>query len=684
VPPTRIATIAAVLATAVAQSAGGQESVSRQAGDTGWNDPAVLELVRRARDLRQSDAVDPDFRSYTAAARGYVYFFFDRPDSADRVLVKADQVALDVGWRAPSHTRQTIVGLRDEKLLPTDIRYHLDHLTIVQDDFGDRIVLGDGDEVSAVVHPMALGAEARYDFRLTDSLTISYAAGAEEVRVYEVTVRPRDFDEPAFVGSVYLDRDRAAIVRMSFSFTPASYVDPYLDFIRVSLDNSLWMERWWLPYRQQIEIRREMPFFDLLAGSVIRARFEIRDYDFNADLAAEAFQGRTVRSLSVAEREAFPFERGLFDDLEESGGLSTPPAIEEVETRVRAAVEDQVMSGLAPIRLHGARISDFARYDRAEGVFVGAGVALQPVRSVQVRATGGYAFGRGRASGTLRVSDPSTSTGAWTPSLEAYVDALGDIGGHVGATLLENTITSAAGARDYLDPYFRRGVSLSVRSGVRPEWSVGLRFESHRQARDVVSDGPESEFRPVRSIDEGELGAVEIGLKLGLPGSGRLGLKATGGRLGNKDFASLDADARWRFQHADGQWTAETSVTAGVVSAGAPAQTLYLLGGRHTLMGHEYRLFAGHMYWLARGEVTVPLRPPWVGIRGFAALGSTVLHDAQLPADWAARDSWGLRGAVGLGLSLGWDSLRFDVGRAVWGTGWEAMLSVAPEFRAWM
>ena len=670
--------VAFVLATTAASA------VAQVSTTAGWNDDDVLRLVRRAQDLRQSDSVDPDFRSYTAEARGYVYFFFDRPDSVDQVLVKADQVALDVWWRAPNHTLQTIVGLRDEKVLPTDIRYHLDHLTIVQDDFGDRIVLGDGDEVSAVVHPVAPGSESHYDFRLSDSLTISYAGGTENVRVYEVSVRPKDFGTPGFVGSVYLDRDRAAIVRMSFSFTPSSYVDPYLDYIRISLDNSLWMQRWWLPYRQEVEIRREMPFFDLLAGSVIRGKYDIRRYEFNVDLPPDAFRGRSVRSRSVAERQAFPFERGLFDDLEESGGLSASPSIDEVETRVREVVEDQVMSGLSPVRLHGARLSDFARYHRAEGVFVGAGVTLQPIRSVRVQATGGYAFGRERGSGTLRISDAGGLRGGWTPTLELTLDALGDIGGNPGATLLENTITSAAGARDYLDPYFRRGISLSLRSRSEKAWTLRMRFESHRQASDVVSDDGDSGFRPVRSIEEGELGAVELGATFALPLAGRAQLTATGGRLGDTDFAALDGDLRWPVEDPRGRWTGEASLKAGAVTSGAPAQMTYLLGGRHTLMGHEYRLFAGQAYWLVRGEVTVPVRPPWLGVRGFAALGSTYLREGTLPPDWSARDSRGLRGTIGLGLSIGWDALRFDVGRAVWGTGWEAMLSVAPEFRAWM
>ena len=143
-------------------------------GEPGWDAPQVLDLVARAREARQSVAVDSILRSYRSSARGFVYFFLDRTDSDERTLVKTDQIALDVFWRSPGDTRQRIVGLRDEKSLPTNIQYHLDHLTVVQDEFGDRIRLGDGDEVEAVPHPVSTGAEGVYRFRLADSLTLEF------------------------------------------------------------------------------------------------------------------------------------------------------------------------------------------------------------------------------------------------------------------------------------------------------------------------------------------------------------------------------------------------------------------------------------------------------------------------------------------------------------------------------
>ncbi|HSH74314.1 MAG TPA: hypothetical protein VLA09_01305, partial [Longimicrobiales bacterium] len=370
------------LAIVWAVALGSPSHAPAQQAPTDWNQQAVLELVGRARDLRRSAVVDSLFRSYRADARGYVYFFFDRPDTGARTLIKADQVALEVFWQAPGSTKQRIVGLRDQKVLPTDIRYHLDHLTVVQDDFGDLIRMGDGDEVEAVLHPVGPGSEATYDFLLADSMTLTFSGGS--VRVYEVRVRPKDLEQPGFVGAIYLDQASAAIVRMNFSFTPTSYVDPYLDYIRVSLDNSLWLGRHWLPYRQEVEIRREMPILDLMTGSVIRGRFEIGGYDFNVAAPPSLFTGPRVSIVSPAQQRAFDFERGLFDDLDEEG-LEPSPSLAEVRGQVRQVVQDRAMSGLKPFRLHLDNISNFARYNRAEGLRVGAGFSVRPMGDVVVR-----------------------------------------------------------------------------------------------------------------------------------------------------------------------------------------------------------------------------------------------------------------------------------------------------------
>jgi hypothetical protein len=444
--------------------------------------------VDQARRVRQGHIQDPDFQSYSSQARGYVYFFFDREDTGERILVKTDQIALEVFWRAPNLTKQRIVGLRDEKSLPTNIRYHLDHLVVVQDEFGDLIRIGDGDEVEAVVHPVAPGSDQAYDFLLADSVTVTLPGAPDPIRVYEIQVRPRDFDAPGFVGSVFLDQASRAIVRMSFTFTPASYVDSYLDYIQISLENGLWLGQYWLPYRQQLEIRREVPYLDIPAGSVIRGWFEIRDYEINPPLSLSLFEGRPVTALPESARREFPFEDSLHAQLDMEG-LSPPPQMQEIRSMALSIARQRYLSGLGRLRLSlpTPTTSSILRFNRAEGLFLGAGAsyALRPWAGISVH--GGFSFGRERPSLSLGLTGGERSPGT---GIVGHWNLPTDLGPVPAVSGVMNTLAALTVDRDFRDLFFSTGIR-AFREWT--PWSEGaVRLE---KPLDGGSPGPDGTLR---------------------------------------------------------------------------------------------------------------------------------------------------------------------------------------------
>ena len=139
-----------------------------------WNDSTTLDLVHRAIIARQVAAPDSTLRSYHTSAHGFVFFLAQagRDLEAPPRLIKADELQVEVYWRAPSTSKQVIRAWRDGRWLPTDISYHRDHVAIVTGNFGDSIRIGEGDEVRDVPHPLAPGATALYDYRLGDSLRV--------------------------------------------------------------------------------------------------------------------------------------------------------------------------------------------------------------------------------------------------------------------------------------------------------------------------------------------------------------------------------------------------------------------------------------------------------------------------------------------------------------------------------
>ncbi|HKV51219.1 MAG TPA: hypothetical protein VJO52_08480, partial [Gemmatimonadaceae bacterium] len=135
----------------------GLATAAQPAGAQAWDDPRTMALVERATQGRAEQLADSTLVDYRATAHGYLTFLvqfgqgFPDPPS----VVKTDELALQVYWRAPDLSKQIIEGRRDTLLLPTDIRYHQDHLGIVQNNFPNFIRLGEGDEVRDVPHPLS-------------------------------------------------------------------------------------------------------------------------------------------------------------------------------------------------------------------------------------------------------------------------------------------------------------------------------------------------------------------------------------------------------------------------------------------------------------------------------------------------------------------------------------------------
>lgn len=666
-------------ASGVLQAQSAQPAVSSD--DDVWNTPRALELIERARARRAVPRADSGLSNYRARASGHIYFFLDRSDSEERTLVRVDQVALEIFWAAPNRTKQRIVGLRHANKLPNRMHYHLDHLTVVQDEFGDLIRLGDGDEVSDVVHPAARNSGDFYDFRLADSLSIRLAGAADPIRVYELEVRPRRPDRPGFVGSIFLDQASAAIVRMNFTFTPASYVDKRLDYIRVGLDNGLWDGRHWLPNEQTLEIRRQVPIFDFPTGGVIRGVVRINGYEFNQPLPPAIFFGSRVVAVPKQQREAYDFPIGLFDRLEEEG-LTGTTDLDQLRGQAMSLIRERYLSGLPRLRFYLPNSSAALRYNRAESLFLGGGLSYRTGEASQLRMTAGYAFGPGHP--TL-MGEWRASVGEATDlSLKAERNALRDIGPRPGVPGALNTLGALFLGSDFLDPYYGSGASARIERRFAGDWSssIELAYEDQRAARQEVFFAPlnrAAEFGPVRRVAEGTELRTTFGLGYGTaaasPRHGSLRLDAA--RFAGAGYLRtiLELGAQWR--SADLRSGAAITGTTGFITGSPPPQRLFLLGGPGTIPGYAHRGFAGDRFALLGVEAHRELLAPWLSVRAIGAAGWSG-STTPFPADWLVTTTEGIRASLGAGIGIFYDILRIDLARGLRGGGWQWVISVSP------
>lgn len=661
------------------------------AQEGGWNDARTLELIGRAIARRTMEVVDTTLESYRADGRGYVYFLLDSPELGRQSLVRTDQVAVDVFWRAPNEVRQRVIGWREQKELPiTRLHYYLDRLTVVQDNYGQAIVIADGDNVRDVPHPVASGGLDVYDYQLVDSLTLGLPGVPEPVTVYEVQVRPRNGDEPGIIGRVYLDAASAALVRMTFTFTAASYIDPRLDYINVTLENGLWLGRFWLPHEQRLDIRREIPELDLPFGTVIRTRMRISNYRFNESGAEPIFAyPAPITFAPPAERENFPFEEPI-DAGWRSEGIGQPAEIAELRREARELVEARMMSGLQSRRLGFGSVSDLVRYNRADGFVLGGGLGFDS-GDLRGRVQGGWAFGASQPTARLDL-DFGMAPGT-TATLTGYLNRTGDVGGSTVSSGLAHSISALFFAKDWTDPFHASGVAAKVTFPSVGNYTFGLgaRVEHQRSARRTSSFsffGEDEEMRDVRPIVRGVHASGELTARrqTGLPGGGAWVTDASASlnSLEGDEYLfgrlALESEAEWSLSRRRTQLL--LGGRAAALVGEAPVQDIFLLGGRGTVPGYNYRSLGGGQILTANALAAADILHPWLRGRMLGYLGWSGDHNAEAALNlWNVPASDGVRASVGAGIGIFYDLLHIDVIRGLSAGGrTDLRIEINPDF----
>jgi len=675
----------------------GLPTAVQPAGAQAWDDPRTMALVERATKGRAEQLADSTLVDYRATAHGYLTFLvqlgqgFPDPPS----VVKSDELALQVYWRAPDLSKQIIEGRRDTLLLPTDIRYHQDHLGIVQNNFPNFIRLGEGDEVRDVPHPLSADGLHLYDFAIRDSLAIRL--GGQNRFVYEVAVRPRDESAARIVGAVYIDTASAQVVRMAFAFTHAAYLDKELEDISIVLENALVADRYWLPYRQDIEIRRTGTWLQFPARGIIRGRWDICCYDINARLAPTLFGGPEIVEAPSTITSSYHWTGRILDSLPADVRAPTEADVQRVQDEARALVRTEALSRAAGVEPAARRMSDVARVNRVEGLALGGGASARLGGGLGAAAVGRWGFDDHQAKGRGSVRyEWSSGRSIALFAVRDYRDA-GDV---PEVSPLVNSVAAQEFGSDRTDPYDVRGVGVDLALGrwAGADWSVSVAHED--QNRLVVHalpwHGAYGATLPAWSIRE-ERAAVDARRSMPATALGdvTVHVQVRGGLFAGRDTAL--AARHPAFERAFAQAHAQRKLGADALvfdataagvrgSSGVPAQEYVFLGGPVSGPGYGYHEFAARFGATARAEWRMPVPFPAISLGAFgrtpaSATLAPFVHTLYVTngASFAA-PARGWYPAVGVGFMVLFDLARFDVARGLRrGAGrWTFSFDLAP------
>ena len=656
-----------------------------------WNSPEALDLAARATEVRAQAQRDSSLRSYRTRAHGFVLFLAqvgDELQGAPR-LVKADELDVEVYWRAPDLSKQIILGWRDGRWLPTDINYHRDHLGIVTNNFGNRIRIGEGDEVRDVVHPLSPDGLTRYDFALIDSLRIETRGG--ELLVYQLQVRPKDWRQPLVVGTLSLDATSAELVRFRFGFTPAAYLEKGLEDISVMLENARFEDRWWLPYRQEIEIRRRTQWLDFPARGIIRGRWEIGDYDFDVAIPPEVLRGPAIAGLLAASDTVGQWSQPLAESLGEVAAPVEQRDLDSLRVEFGRIAGGRVLSGLGSGGLAIPSVSDIIRVNRVQGLALGAAATLAlDQRRILLKPRVAFGTSDERFTGELAIS---VATGPATVTLEGgrSIHDFSDVPVISGVL---NSILSQEAGEDYGDYVMVDRIGIGVRYPLSGVTGISLTAGYEDPSSLAVEASPaHGSYRsnPALGSDASFVGGAAVSRHAGELGASR-GLTLMSGSVAVE--ASTGGNEYFR---ATGEGTVAMPLGPGKLgftayggwgTAGLPAYRSFVLGGRGTLPGEPFRAYGGRAIALGRLEWDFPIPFVAIPLGSFASTGQTISVGPFLAAGWTSDEvpntPWdntpGVRPVAGVAAEFLMRLLRVEAGVALKTGDVGVMVDVNPDW----
>ncbi|MEO5580030.1 MAG: hypothetical protein ABIR58_05180, partial [Gemmatimonadaceae bacterium] len=487
-----------------------------------------------------------------------------------------------------------------------------------------------------------------------------------------------------------------------------------LEDVSVVLENGLIEGRFWLPRRQEIEIRRTGTWMDFPARGIIRGRWEICCYEVNKSLPPGIFNGPEIVLAPRGTRSPFPFKGEILDSLPPDVRAVTDEEVAKVQEEARALVRAQALARSRTVSLSARRASDIVRVNRVEGLAVGGGIARRLGDGFEISARGRYGLADERAKGRGEIAY-RRATGAGF-SVAGYDDHR-DASDAMETSQVRNSIASQEFGSDYSDPFGVRGFSLIARTASAGGWTASLEgaFENHRPL--AVNARPASgRYEP--TIDAWDMRerkltlSVDRATRLLGPGiEARLHGEASGisYRRNFIEFGTIDpliaaGDAfmsrfsfTGNFERPFGRHrlVAHSVVAIAAGDPGLPPQHLVYLGGPTTGPGYEFHEFVGRGGLSQRLELRTPapFRSFKLGRYGRTPAEITVapyLHVlrskdpvarrfGRLDTEFGTGDSrW--QPSVGIGLLSVFDLIRVDAARGLRDGRWMFSVDVGRDF----
>ena len=627
-------------------------------------DDATRSLVERA--MARHRVQDSVVRDYSARIRYRLSVSLGRRKWAQPPAAAVEEQEATVIWQLPNNLRVDIAGSRFRARNPSwTMESTFDSPWFVPRGLGDSVrVFGNDFPEQAAVHPLSGEGPAFYRYEAGDTVSINTAQGM--LRLVSVQVAPRVVAGSLVAGRIWIELANAEVVRFSFRYVGTSlWVSPEgptakdsadarkankwanrILTIDADLEYALQENRYWMPYRQVLSGRVQLPlisdlvvpfeatttFDDYVINSGQQVVFELpppdsveRRGDRNAraerDSLRKAWQEERRDSVSPRIRTGwlpegrYEIRRAPRDSLKQyawSDSLTLETSdqdtrrIRETQAELARLAEqlDRRLTGIQTAGFAFERLADLYRYNRVQGSSAGLGyqVKVPGMDFTDLHASARYGFSDGRLM--LRLAGVRDAPDGRL-TIAGYRD-LQDQDPFSRGVSFGNSLRSLFFARDEADYYEAIGGGVNwerpLQTGL--DLTLSLRVEDQSSvataAKSGINDllGGNGEFPPNPSIAEGVFGVS--GLRLdGVTSRGRWWLSAEGLAGAGQVSGRFAAQLR---QFLGGASGLALKLSAGVATGPALPQMEFRAGGLATVRGFDYGSQRGRSLWSVQGD----------------------------------------------------------------------------------
>jgi len=645
-------------------------AAQRATADTAtFASPATRALVERA--MRRHQAQDSLVADYRATLRYRLTFAIGQRRWARIPPAVVEEQEAAIAWQRPNDLRVDFLGRRSRSRSgDSDLNSTFSNPWFVPRGLGDSVrIFGDDFPERAALHPLAADGPAWYRYAAGDSLAITLPTG-EMLTLSLVEFAPRGPAPALIVGRMWLDRETAEVVRLSFRYvgtdlwtlpegesrrdsTQARRANAIINRL-LSLSGDLEYARqdgrYWMPYRQVISGRIQIP---LISDLIFPFEAVTTFADYRINTGEPVVFRAPADTLPLSREERLARRDSLRRERRESDGLPTPerprtwtgrlsgggrfemrrPPVDSLRAyaawgdslefdlsaaearRLRETLADlerqaarlsSAMTGMQRAGVAYERLGDVLRYNRVQGLSLGAGyqVRVPGTAFTQVFGTARYGFSDGRP--TLRLSlIHDAPSGRLTVSGYREVRGVDPLMPDAAPLNTLRGIFSASDHNDYLlatggraswETSVALGTELTVWAGYEAQHGVATR--AHSAVNDFL--GGTGEFLPNGQATDGHFGLAGVRLDGGFASRTRWSiatdLLAGAGRATGRGWA--------RVEHQFPGRVAPT-LRASLGSATRPVldQMAFRAGAGGTVRGFRYGFQRGQAFWSVQTEV---------------------------------------------------------------------------------